>query len=88
MFVTGFAGAGKSTAIKIAQKFCYEFCKATSIMWADNTFLFTAYTGSAAAAFGGVTTVKATYIAKQGSTPHLSADEEKAFEGVLPCLAM
>lgn len=82
MFVTGFAGAGKSTAIKIAQKFCYEFCKATSIMWADNTFLFTAYTGSAAAAFGGVTTVKATYIAKQGSTPHLSADEEKAFEGV------
>eukprot|EP00574_Skeletonema_japonicum_P011463 CAMPEP_0201714666 /NCGR_PEP_ID=MMETSP0593-20130828/1046_1 /ASSEMBLY_ACC=CAM_ASM_000672 /TAXON_ID=267983 /ORGANISM="Skeletonema japonicum, Strain CCMP2506" /LENGTH=747 /DNA_ID=CAMNT_0048203961 /DNA_START=45 /DNA_END=2288 /DNA_ORIENTATION=- len=82
MFVTGFAGAGKSTAIKIAQKFCYEFCKATSIMWADNTFLFTAYTGSAAAAFGGLTTVKATYIAKQGSTPRLSADEEKAFEGV------
>jgi hypothetical protein len=82
MFVTGFAGAGKSTAIKVAQKFCYEFCKATSVMWADNTFLFTAYTGSAAAAFGGLTTVKATYINKKGDTPNLSIEEEKAFEGV------
>lgn len=82
MFVTGFAGAGKSTAIKVAQKFCYEFCKATSVMWADNTFLFTAYTGSAAAAFGGLTTVKATYIGKNGDTPKLSIEEERAFEGV------
>jgi hypothetical protein len=31
MFVTGFAGAGKSTAVKVAQKFCYEFCRAASI---------------------------------------------------------
>ena len=52
MFVTGLAGAGKSTGINIAQRFCYEFCKAASIMWRDNKFLFTAYTGSAAAAFG------------------------------------
>ena len=82
MFVTGFAGAGKSTAIKVAQKFCYEFCKATSVMWADDTFLFTAYTGSAAAAFGGLTTVKATYIGKKGDTPKLTFEEERAFEGV------
>ena len=78
MFVTGFAGAGKSTAIKVAQTFCYEFCKAASIMWEDNTYLFTAYTGSAAAAFGGLTTTKATYIAKKG----LSDDDRKAFQGV------
>eukprot|EP00985_Skeletonema_marinoi_P023042 scaffold15041_cov206-Skeletonema_marinoi.AAC.1 len=65
MFVTGFAGAGKSTAINVAQKFCYEFCKAASIMWNDNTYLFTAYTGSAAAAFGGQTTVAATYLNKK-----------------------
>ena len=25
MFATGFAGSGKSTAIKIAQRFCFEF---------------------------------------------------------------
>ena len=79
MFVTGFAGAGKSTAIKVAQRFCYEFCKAASIMWADNTFLFTAYTGSAAAAFGGLTTVKATYIGRKGNPPKLSDDEMDAF---------
>lgn len=78
MFVTGFAGAGKSTAIKVAQTFCYEFCKAASIMWEDNTFLFTAYTGSAAAAFGGLTTTKATYLAKKG----LSDDDRRAFHGV------
>ena len=64
MFVTGLAGAGKSTGINVAQRFCYEFCKAASIMWKDNTFLFTAYTGSAAAAFGGLTTSVATYLAK------------------------
>jgi len=78
MFVTGFAGAGKSTAIKVAQKFCYEFCKAASIMWNDNTFLFTAYTGSAAAAFGGQTTVAATYLNKKT----ISDDDRKVFQGV------
>ena len=78
MFVTGFAGAGKSTAIKVAQRFCFEFCAAASIMWNDNTFMFTAYTGSAAAAFGGQTTVSATYLSKE----MISDDDRKAFEGV------
>ena len=27
MFVTGPAGAGKSTAIEVAQQFCFEFCR-------------------------------------------------------------
>ncbi len=55
MFLTRPAGSGKSTAMKIAQQFCYEFCIAVGIMWSDKTFIFTAYTGSAASLFGGVT---------------------------------
>jgi hypothetical protein len=45
IFLTGPAGSGKSTAMKIAQQFCYEFCIAVGIMRSDNTFIFTAYTG-------------------------------------------
>ena len=78
MFVTGLAGAGKSTGINVAQRFCYEFCKAASVMWRDNTFLFTAYTGSAAAAFGGLTTSSATFLGKR----NLSDDDRQTFEGV------
>jgi hypothetical protein len=35
MFLMGLAVSGKSTAIKIAQQFCYEFCIAVGIMWSD-----------------------------------------------------
>ena len=59
MFLTGPAGSGKSTAVKVAQQFCYDFCLAVSIMWSDRTFLFTGYTGAAASLFGGVTISKA-----------------------------
>ena len=38
MFLTGPAGAGKSTAVKVAQRFCFEFCAAVSVMWHDETF--------------------------------------------------
>jgi len=55
MFLTGPAGAGKSTAVKVAERFCLEFCTAVSVMWHDETFLFTACSGSAAAIFGGIT---------------------------------
>ena len=51
MFLSGFSGAEKSTCVKIAQRFCFEFCRAISIPWNDNTFLFTATTGSAASLF-------------------------------------
>ena len=78
MFVTGLAGAGKSTGISVAQRFCFEFCKAASIMWKDNTFLFTAYTGSAAAAFGGLTMSAATFLSKT----NLSDSDRQEFEGV------
>ncbi len=40
MFLTGPAGSGKSTAMKVAQQFCYEFCTAVGIMRSDkNSFL-------------------------------------------------
>ena len=61
LFLTGPAGAGKTTAVKLAQRFCFKFCNAVSIMWSDKTFLFPAYTGSAASFFGGVTISKAAF---------------------------
>ncbi len=57
MFLTGPAGFGKSTAVKVAQQFYYDFCLAV-----DKTFLFTAYTGAAASLFGGVTISKAAFL--------------------------
>ncbi len=65
MFLTGPAGSGKSTAVKVAQQFCYNFCLAVGVMWSDHTFLFTAYTGAAASLFGGVTISKAAFLNQQ-----------------------
>lgn len=65
MFLTGPAGSGKSTAVKVAQEFCYDFCLAVGVMWSDTTFLFTAYTGAAASLFGGVTISKAAFLNQQ-----------------------
>jgi ATP-dependent DNA helicase PIF1 len=62
LFLTGPAGSGKSTAMRMAEQFCYEFCMAVGVMWGDRTFLFTAYTGSAASLIGGVTISKAAYL--------------------------
>ena len=62
LFLTGPAGSGKSTAMRVAEQFCYEFCMAVGVMWGDRTFLFTAYTGSAASLIGGVTISKAAYL--------------------------
>ena len=73
MFLTGPAGAGKTTAVKLAQRFCFEFCNAVGILWNDTTFLFTAYTGSAASFFGGVTICKAAFLLKKKAA--LNQDE-------------
>jgi hypothetical protein len=62
MFLTGLAGSGKSTAMQVAQQFCYDFCLAVGVMWSDRTFLFTEYTGAAASLFGGVTISKAAFL--------------------------
>ncbi len=59
------AGSGKSTAVKVAQKFFYDFCLAVGVMWSDKTFLFTAYMGAAASLFGGVTIAKAAFFNQQ-----------------------
>jgi hypothetical protein len=55
----------KSTAVKVAQQFCYYFCLAVGVIWSDQTFLLTAYTGSAASLFGGVTISKAAFLNQQ-----------------------
>ena len=73
MFLTGSAGAGKTTAVKLAQKFCFEFCRSVGSFWNSRTFLFTAYTGSAASCFGGVTICKAAFLCKRKAT--LDQDE-------------
>ena len=59
MFLTGPAGAGKSTVIKVARRFCFEFSLAVGALWSDHTSLFTAYTGSATMLVGGLTICKA-----------------------------
>ena len=43
LFLTGPAGAGKTTAVKLAQQFCFEFCNAVSIMWSEKTFCHFTY---------------------------------------------
>ena len=58
MFLIGPAGAGKGTAVKAAEQFCMMFCRHAHIPWMDSTYLYTAYTGSAAALFNGVTICK------------------------------
>ncbi len=62
MFLKGPAGSGKSAAVMVAQQCCYEFRQAVGVMWSDSTFLFTAYTGSVASLFGGVTISKAAFL--------------------------
>jgi hypothetical protein len=79
MFLTGPAGLGKRTAIKVAQQFCYEFCIAVGIMWSDKTFIFTAYTGSAASLFGGITISKTVFLNQR---EQLSFDDRNEWQDV------
>jgi hypothetical protein len=79
MFLTGPAGSGKSTAMQVAQQFCYDFCLAVGVMWSDTTFLFTAYTGAAASLFGGVTISKAAFLNQQKA---LSLNDKNTWQDV------
>ena len=65
MFLTGPAGAGKSTSMKVAQRFGLEFSHAVGMMWNVSTFLFIAYTGSAAMEVGGLTIYKTDFLLKR-----------------------
>lgn len=58
MFWTEPEGAEKSTADKAEEQFCMLFCRQAHIPWMGSTYLYTAYTGSAAALFNGVTICK------------------------------
>jgi hypothetical protein len=62
LFLMGPSGSGISTAMTVAKQFFCEFCVAAGVMRSDATFLFTAYTGSAASLIGGVITSKAAYL--------------------------
>jgi hypothetical protein len=62
MFITGPAGAGKSTSLEVAQHFCFSFCRCIGYHWNDSTFLFTAMTGCAASLFGGITLHSAPFL--------------------------
>lgn len=79
MFLTGPAGSGKSTAVDVAQRYCYEVSLALNITW-DNSFLFTSTTGSSAALFGGVTIHSAAGMMKKFE--NIDDDYKKAFQHV------
>ena len=79
MFLIGPTGAGKSIAIKVAQGFCFKFSRAVGTLWSDSSFLFTAYTGSAASLFGGVTICKHAFLFSKGD---LSEEDIKQWEDV------
>ena len=80
MFLTGPAGSGKSSAVKVAEQFCYDFCLAVGVMWSDQTFLFTAYTGAATSLFGEVTISKAAFLNQQKA---LSLNNKNEWKEVL-----
>ena len=80
MFLTGFTGAGRSTCVIIAQRFCFEFCRATSIPWDDATFPFTQITGPAVSLFGGRTIHDAAFLC--GNVKNISNTQKDEWEHV------
>ena len=80
MFLTGPAGAGKSTAMMAASRFCFLFFLSVSIFWSDTTFLIIAYTGSAASIVGGRTICKGAFLLKKGS---LTEEDKREWKDVM-----
>jgi hypothetical protein len=62
MFLTGAGGCGKSHVISAARKFCHRFSQQAGIIFDPTTFYLTAYVGSAAALWGGVTIHSAAHL--------------------------
>jgi len=79
MFLTGFAGAGKSTAITVAKEFCRRFCVALGLPWSENSFYFTSTTGVSAALFGGETIHMAAFL----NHKRITADMKTAWRHVV-----
>ena len=67
MFLTGSTWADKTTAFKLAQRCCFEFCRAVSMLWNNRTFLFTAYIGSAVSCFGGIIICTTAFLNKKSN---------------------
>ncbi len=80
MFLDGFVGAGTSTCVKSAQRFCFEFCHSLSIPWYDNTFLFTATTGSAVYLFDDQNIQDVAYL--NDSTKNISNKKTKEWKNL------
>ena len=62
MFLTGAGGCGKSHVISAARKFCHRFSQQVGVMFDTSTFYLTAYVGSAAALWGGITIHTAAHL--------------------------
>jgi hypothetical protein len=62
MFLTGAGGCGKSHVISAARKFSHRFSQQVGIMFDAETFYLTAYVGSAAALWGGITIHTAAHL--------------------------
>ena len=73
MLLTDPAGAGKSTALKVAHLFLYELCLAIGSLWSDFTFFVTTYTGLAAMLLGGFIICKSAFVFTVGAL----AEEDK-----------
>ena len=80
MLLSGFAGAGKSSCVKVAQRFCFEFCQVVSLPWTSNTFLFTATTGAAASLFEGKTIHDAAFL--NGDEKNISDAKRRQWKDV------
>jgi hypothetical protein len=79
-FLTGFAGTGKSSCIKVAQRFCYEFCRVASIPWDDSAFLFTSTTGASASLFEGQTIHVAAFL--NGKSRNITEEKRRQWHKV------
>ena len=82
MFLTGPAGAGKTTSIKLAQTFCEKFSDACHIPFDQYSFYFTAYTGAAASEYGGVTTLTALQVPMYGDIGEIKESTATALNRV------
>ena len=74
MFLTGAGGCGKSHVIHAARKFCHRFSQAVGVIFNANSFYLTAYLGSAAALWGGITIHSAAHMCKKKITDDLKEE--------------
>ena len=79
MFLACTEGAEESTAMEVAQRFCFKFSRLVGMMWNDFTSLFTAYTGSAVIGVRGLTICKTAFVLKRTI---LTEEDKRMWQGV------